>query len=1095
MTTLHNSLLSSLIIFALTFNSRTAVSASTALLPFLAKQSGPDYGNSYGNSVKIDPYHNRIFVTGATYGNFWSDNDNEDGDSDADVREYELSGNSRCFLGVYDWSVKKWVAKKTFRSKNPSKTTKINESCHKIEIVNNGTKVLLLGYTHSNGILDDLMELSSSVLNPPRQYGMILDIDVTNTDQKLKIDLIGGQLLQDGPVQYPIDMALIPKNKDTDKNNHDANANDLFVVSMQSYDNTSNEKKNTNAVIYQHPHHSQQQILHPNYNEKTHFRYGSTSSLLAERFSYAGGQQQQQQQQQQLSDTYNDMWREIYGTENMQNTVDIVGVIPDIFSDNNNIIVIGNTAETNYIYGNPTSSVPPPESNRDGFITKLDQSHGKMIQEVRDGRIEHAALRIESEDYQDDEINGYCYDKENLYLVGTTMGKMIGTDNNHNNKISDIHHHAFIVAVDLQTFGIKWTTQVSGTSMVHGITCSVSLDNSSSNNSNEQQHILHWGGNIYNGGSIILDKLDSDSNRITKMMPSAGGDDIFISQLSTVDGTINHLHQWGTNHDDSLADIQSDSNGNIIVMGNTNGGVFHHPVKVQACEPADTNTATTESSSIAGGGATQNTDNDSDTLTDVFFFTLDSNFARLQLILATARSNKEEEDFNLNLDQLCNDEGTLFDKDDDPYYNEENEGDDEYNSGSDDGDEEYSSSSDEGDDDNEADDQYYLEFDDDKINSDSDNETVLDSDIDENKNIDTVETNEEIDDNEAVDKNKPNDEIAENKYYDTGKPNDESKNNETNKPFGDEIHDHIDYDIATQIDESTKNKNTDTGKQNGEIDDNKDGNTRTQNGENEDNAKDVNIISKLFSSSASTNTKKLKPKPKQGFSNTSKFLVGTLVVVILFACCTWNSSDNTNKGPYDVPTDKKHIAKYLHDFDSNEVDLRHSATGGWHGAYQSDLAEGINTMDPNAGLFPGWRRGNASMIKPTTTISSFSNHSINKNSQKYGELPLFTDDEEKPKPKQKSYKDGDEGDTTEEYGNVQLIDFGDDITDEGSRALSYNYDGFEDDDDDDKSWMVEDRLVEDYYLNDHDNSNKSISNPVPNEETGSFLDDNIGDII
>jgi len=432
----------------------------------------------------------------------------------------------------------------------------------------------LLGYTHSDGILDDLMELSSSVLAPSRQYGMILDIDITetgsSTDQKLKIDLIGGQLLQDGPVQYPIDMTLIPKNMDNNNNNHDANDNDLFVVSMLSYDHTSNEKKNANVIIYENSHHSQEQKLHPNYNEKTHFRYGATSSLLAERFSYTGGQQQQQ-----LSDTYSDVWSEVYGTEDMRGTVDIVGVIPDIFSNDNNIIVIGNTAETGFIYGNPSSSATPPEYNKDGFITKLDQTHGKMIQEVRDGILEEVTLRIESEDYQDDEINGYCYDKENLYLVGTTTGKIVGTDNNHNNKISDIHPHAFIVAVDLQTFRVKWTTQASGTSIVHGITCAVSLDNSS----NEEKHILHWGGNIYNGGSIMFDKLDSDSNKITKMIQSAGGNDIFISQLSTTDGTINHLQQWGTNHDDSLADIQSDSNGNIIVMAIQMVGYFIIPLR------------------------------------------------------------------------------------------------------------------------------------------------------------------------------------------------------------------------------------------------------------------------------------------------------------------------------------------------------------------------------------------------------------------------------------------------------------------------------------------------------------------------------------
>ena len=44
----------------------------------------------------------------------------------------------------------------------------------------------------------------------------------------------------------------------------------------------------------------------------------------------------------------------------------------------------------------------------------------------------------------------------------------------------------------------------------------------------------------------------------------------------------------------------------------------------------------------------------------------------------------------------------------------------------------------------------------------------------------------------------------------------------------------------------------------------------------------------------------------------------------------------------DISTDRSKVLDYLHDFDVEDIDLKHSATGGWHCSYSGDLAEGVN---------------------------------------------------------------------------------------------------------------------------------------------------------
>lgn len=73
-----------------------------------------------------------------------------------------------------------------------------------------------------------------------------------------------------------------------------------------------------------------------------------------------------------------------------------------------------------------------------------------------------------------------------------------------------------------------------------------------------------------------------------------------------------------------------------------------------------------------------------------------------------------------------------------------------------------------------------------------------------------------------------------------------------------------------------------------------------------------------------------------------------LVVIVLMTGCLLGIilCGSRSKINRDVSTRRGDVIKYLHDFDVNDIDLKHSATGGWHCSYGNDLAMGINNRLP-----------------------------------------------------------------------------------------------------------------------------------------------------
>jgi len=84
---------------------------------------------------------------------------------------------------------------------------------------------------------------------------------------------------------------------------------------------------------------------------------------------------------------------------------------------------------------------------------------------------------------------------------------------------------------------------------------------------------VYMAGTVKDGAVLLPDPSDAAKVEAT----SYGGDDIFVAQYQTTDGTLNYAKQLGTRQDDSLGQgtsLATNANGDAIVVGNTNGSLM-----------------------------------------------------------------------------------------------------------------------------------------------------------------------------------------------------------------------------------------------------------------------------------------------------------------------------------------------------------------------------------------------------------------------------------------------------------------------------------------------------------------------------------------
>ena len=93
-------------------------------------------------------------------------------------------------------------------------------------------------------------------------------------------------------------------------------------------------------------------------------------------------------------------------------------------------------------------------------------------------------------------------------------------------------------------------------------------------------------------------------------------------------------------------------------------------------------------------------------------------------------------------------------------------------------------------------------------------------------------------------------------------------------------------------------------------------------------------------------------------------IVGVVVFLVYWNCYHIHRRE--------IATDRSKVLNYLQDFDVEDIELKHSATGGWHCSYANDLAQGVNSQgDRHLDHVPSHRDSD-----PLTFSSSSSGRSV-----------------------------------------------------------------------------------------------------------------------
>ncbi|CAB9526763.1 expressed unknown protein [Seminavis robusta] len=527
-------------------------------------QSGPDPGATYGGNIIYRPDSNRIYVTGASNGNYFKSADAVDRNSNV------AADTTSCFLGIADMpsadnagTPPSWVHAQQWETSVPEACNVIHVDQNPVNLPENNTriaeKLYLLGFTSNNGLMEPLRIQSAF---PAEQYGMIMDVDILK-NQPDSTDFTttfwGGRLLQDGPVQYPIDMTV------------DDNGN-IYVVSLQTFE-TAPISRNTR------PTQVAKQMVDPLLTP-----YGSEYNMLIEQFLYDnpgyddGVGVPEDPSNVQIDTTIVDNWRKPFSPENGSGGAIVAGVayLGGV------LVVVGTTNGHSQVFGNELAkSMNHTDTSMDAFVTKIVPDSGKYYQFVADNGApaaesaqpmhKRSATSFMSIDYKDDYVMGMCYspaDPDNFYLVGTTEGQMDRTIN----QLVQGEIHAFLMKVNVWTLLPAWTKQIGGDpikkDVVRGLACAVTDDGQD----------VYMAGIVENGGSLSLYQQNS-----------FGGDDIFLLQVDAGDGRLVFLRQIGTSGNDRLSPdgVATDAYGNAILMGNTDGSFYRSRQFDQESEKSD----------------------------------------------------------------------------------------------------------------------------------------------------------------------------------------------------------------------------------------------------------------------------------------------------------------------------------------------------------------------------------------------------------------------------------------------------------------------------------------------------------------------------
>jgi hypothetical protein len=199
----------------------------------------------------------------------------------------------------------------------------------------------------------------------------------------------------------------------------------------------------------------------------------------------------------------------------------------------------------------------------DGIMFKINRDDGSFMDQGKGSR---SVAYFASVTGRDDWILNACPDPDDetmFYIVGATKGSL---DKSVARADEDVTVHAVIAKMNLVTLTARWTKQLSvthasGTDDKPAAAIALGCDVIA------KDKLMYVAGVVENGATIDYEMPQS----------SAGGDDIFVAQLMTDDGTVKWVRQIGSSGDDRVArggGVIADANGNAVVFGDTNGSLF-----------------------------------------------------------------------------------------------------------------------------------------------------------------------------------------------------------------------------------------------------------------------------------------------------------------------------------------------------------------------------------------------------------------------------------------------------------------------------------------------------------------------------------------
>jgi hypothetical protein len=471
-------------------------------------QTGPDpIGPSFVSAVAYNKNSQALHLTGSTYGRMW-DNDWE-------------GVTAACFYAVLDLgatdSPLALVHAQVLGVPN------VAESCNHLAVDEEESRVFLLGQSYAGGLesqFESTGGLTDSIL-----FGMLLHLNYDNIGNAAEAaELVGGRLLQDSRVVYPVAAAK------------ESGENILYVASLETDEAFTNDPV---GGVWQDP--TRYFPVGTNYrlrvtgHEILPVLGGATTSTLqltldAPSLVDAGLEPEQ-------------------GLAVMQ-----VGGLVKV---GDFVIVAGTTAGQGLGFGTRNA----PGSDTDGFVTRIDAATGVIAD--AGGLGGNPTYRVWSTLDGDDSVHGLCYtegDSSFLYAVGTTAGRVGFEDAPSTGSTAE---RAYVVKIRISDMAAVWTVELEGNGdafQLEGVSCAVSSDGTE----------VYVGGNVVSEGDYVV------GSDVTE---SYGQQDVFVAKIDSAnDGQVLWTRQIGSEGVDSLAyrgglATLADDSG-VVVVGNSEGSMY-----------------------------------------------------------------------------------------------------------------------------------------------------------------------------------------------------------------------------------------------------------------------------------------------------------------------------------------------------------------------------------------------------------------------------------------------------------------------------------------------------------------------------------------